>query len=100
MISVPNGRIRGRKEEIMTCSPVSQQVVVPVIGFTASVGNASVYLRARNAMVSRPGAGEARLGKGRDVEDRYGGSPDMIDYLAVAFVVMAVAFGPAIVSLL
>jgi hypothetical protein len=73
---------------MMTCSPVSTQVVVPVIGFTASLGNAS----------SRLGTGQARFGNGRETEDR--SSPDVIEYLAIAFVALAVAFGPAIVSLL
>ena len=82
----------------MTYSPVSPQVVVPFIGFTASIGNASRDLRARNAAAFRPGAVEARFTDGRETDDR--SSPDVIEYLAIAFVAMAVAFGPAIVSLL
>jgi hypothetical protein len=77
----------------MTYSSASPQVVVPVIGFTASVGWSF-----RNAAASRPGTGEARLINGRETEDR--SSPDVIEYLAIAFVALAVAFGPAIVSLL
>jgi hypothetical protein len=64
----------------MACSQVSQQVVVPDIGFAASIGT------------------QSRYGKGRETEDR--SSPDVIEYLALAFVALAVAFGPAIVSLL
>jgi hypothetical protein len=90
--------MRGRKEEIMTCSPVSHEVVVPFIGFTASIGNASTDLRAHSAAASRPGARQARFTDGRETEDR--SSPDVIEYLAIAFVAMAVAFGPAVVSLL
>lgn len=65
----------------MASTQVSQQVVVPDIGFAASIG-------------PRP----PRSGKGREAEDR--SSPDVVEYLAIGFVAMAVAFGPAIVALL
>jgi hypothetical protein len=75
----------------MTYSQVSPRVVVPFIGFTAAIGNASTDLRAHSAAASRPGAR-------RETEDR--SSPDVIEYLAIAFVALAVAFGPAVVALL
>ena len=72
----------------MAGSQASQQVVVPDIGFAASFGP-----RAYNASASG-----SRSGKGRETADR--SSPDVIEYLAIGFVAMAVAFGPAVVSLL
>jgi len=72
----------------MAFTQVSQQVVIPEIGFAASIGP-----RARNA-----GASGSRYGKGRETEDR--SSPDVIEYLAIGFVALAVAFGPAVVALL
>ena len=43
-------------------------------------------------------ASENRYGKGRETDDR--SSPKLIEYLAIGFVAMAVAFGPAIAALL
>jgi len=71
----------------MTSSQIFPQVVVPDIGFAASIGPQAG---------SR--ASENRYGKGRETDDR--SSPKLIEYLAIGFVAMAVAFGPAIVALL
>jgi hypothetical protein len=74
----PCSSIRGWKEEIMTCSPSSQQVANPVIGFAAfSLGSGS-------GAAAAPG-------------DR---QSDLLDSFAAVFVVMAVAFGPALTWLL
>jgi hypothetical protein len=72
----------------MTCSPVPLQQAIPVIGFTAFMGP-SVH-----------GISEARFSKGRETEARYDRQSDVVDYFAAAFVLMSVAFGLAIVSLL
>jgi hypothetical protein len=77
--------IRGRKEEIMTSSQISPQVVAPDIGFAASIGPQAG---------SR--ASENRYRKGVETDDR--SSPNLIEYLAIGFVAMALAFGPAIVA--
>jgi len=71
----------------MTSSQISPQVVVPDIGFAASIGPQAA---------SR--ASENRYGRGRETDDR--SSPKLIEYLAIGFVAMAVAFGPAIAALL
>ena len=63
----------------MTSSQISPQVVVPDIGFAASIG---------------PQAAS----RGPETDDR--SSPKLIEYLAIGFVAIAVAFGPAIVALL
>jgi hypothetical protein len=63
----------------MTYAPVSQQVAIPVIGFTAFT-DAS----ARNVATFRPG-------------DR---QSDLLDSFAAVFLLMAVAFGPALAWLL
>ena len=71
----------------MTSSQIFPQVVVPDIGFAASIGPQAA---------SR--ASENRYGRGPETDDR--SSPKLIEYLAIGFVAMAVAFGPAIVALL
>ena len=71
----------------MTSSQISPQVVVPDIGFAASIGPQA-----------GSGASENRYGKGREVDDRP--SASLIEYLAIGFVAIAAAFGPAIVALL
>ena len=70
--------IRGWKEEIMTCSPISQQVAIPVIGFTAF----------------NPGSGSGAASRRGDRQS------DLLDSFAAVFVLMAVAFGPALTWLL
>ena len=68
----------------MTSSQISPQVVVPDIGFAASIGPQA-----------GSGASENRYGKGREMS-----SPSLIEYFAIGFIAIAVAFGPAIVALL
>jgi hypothetical protein len=63
----------------MTYAPVSQQVAIPVIGFTAFIG-----LSAGSGVAFRPG-------------DR---QSDLLDPFAAVFLLMAVAFGPALTWLL
>jgi hypothetical protein len=63
----------------MRCAPISQQVAVPVMGFTAFMGQG-----AGNGVASRPG-------------DR---QSDLLDSFAAVFLLMAVAFGPALTWLL
>jgi hypothetical protein len=72
----------------MTCSPVPLQQTIPVIGFTGFMGP------------SVRGTREARFSKGQETEARYDGQSDVVDYFAAVFLLMSVAFGPAIVSLL
>jgi hypothetical protein len=79
----------------MICSPVPRQMAVPEIGFAAFIGPS-----ARNAGTSPSGAGASSSSNGCETEARYDRPPDVVDYLALAFVVTALAFGPAIVSLL
>ena len=74
----PCSSIRGWKEEIMTCSPSSQQVAIPVIGFTAF----------------SPGSGSGAASLPGDRQS------DLLDSFAAVFVLMAVAFGPALTWLL
>ena len=61
---------------------------IPVIGFTTFMGPS-----VRNT-------NEARFSKGQETEARYDRQSDVVDYFAAAFLLMSVAFGPAIVSLL
>ena len=70
----------------MTSSQIFPQVVVPDIGFAASIGPQAGSRASQN-----------RYGMGRETDDR--SSPNLIEYLAIGFVAMAVAFGPAIVAL-
>jgi hypothetical protein len=63
----------------MTCSPISQQVTIPVIGFTAFMGSSS----GRGAAF-QPGNRQS----------------DLLDSFAAVFLLMAVAFGPALTWLL
>ena len=62
----------------MTNSPISQQVAIPVIGFTAF----------------SPGSGS------RAASPRGDRQSDLLDSFAAVFVLMAVAFGPALTWLL
>jgi hypothetical protein len=62
----------------MTHSPISQQVAIPVMGFSAFMG---------------PSAGNGAYRPG----DR---ESDVLDYFAAAFFLMAVAFNPALTWLL
>jgi hypothetical protein len=88
MISSPNGPLDGirGKEEIMTSSQISPQVIVPDIGFAASIGP--------------QGGSRASENRARDRETDDRSSPKLIEYLAVGFVAIAVAFGPPIAALL
>jgi len=79
--------IRDRKEEVMTSSQISLQVVVPDFGFAASIGPQA-----------GSGASENRYGKGREMDDR--SSPSLIEYFAIGFIAIAVAFGPAAIAAL
>ena len=72
----------------MTCSPIPLQQAIPVIGFTAFMSP------------SARGASEDRFGKGRETEARYDRQSDVVDYFDAVFLLISVAFGPAIVSLL
>jgi hypothetical protein len=63
----------------MTYAPIAQQVAIPAIGFTAFMDSS-----ARNVETSRPG-------------DR---QSDLLDSFAAVFLVLAVAFGPALSWLL
>ena len=79
MISSPNGPLDGdSREEIMTSSQISPQVVVPDIGFAASIGPQA-----------GSGASENRYSKGRKMDDR--SSPSLIEYFAIGFIAIAVA---------
>ena len=69
----------GPKGEVMRCAPISQQVAVPVMGFTTFMGQSS-----GTGAASRPG-------------DR---QSDLLDSFGAVFVLMAVAFGPALTWLL
>jgi len=71
----------------MTSSQISLQVVVPDLGFATSIGPQA-----------GSGASENRYGKGREMDDR--SSSSLIEYFAIGFIAIAVAFGPAIVALL
>jgi hypothetical protein len=82
MVYTPNSPTlvdSGPKGEIMRCAPISQQVAVPVMGFTAFMGQ-----RAGSGAAFRP-------------SDR---QTDLLDSFAVVFLLMAVAFGPALTWLL
>ena len=62
----------------MACSPVSHEVVIPVIGFTAF----------------SPGSGSGAASPPGDRQS------DLLDSFAAVFVLIAVAFGPALTWLL
>jgi hypothetical protein len=75
----PTSSIRGRKGEMMRCAPISHKVAVPVMGFTAFMGQS-----AGSGAASRP-------------SDR---QSDLLDSFAAVFILMTVAFGPALTWLL
>jgi hypothetical protein len=72
----------------MTCSPVPLQQAIPVIGFTGFMGPSVRSTR------------EARFSKGQETQARNDRQSEVVNYFAAVFLLMSVAFGPAIVTFL